>query len=578
MIRYIILSLFLFIGSYSFSQSEQANTWLWQVSGGELQGKSYIFGSMPLQDSTYYRFDPKLWKNINKSDVYISFNQEISGSQQQVYTNSPKQFGISPKDYLKQQVEQKFQPTVDLEQTNSLANLVTSPLNKTASTSQLQELKETYLSADMQRFLDLRTQLDVPEEIFSSLGTKHNYLLISELINQMQLQPVFVAVDPVYLIGSEGLISLFRARGYQVKPLSEKYYEKNAEKIAFLKQQQALFAQQNNPQPNNNTAPNPGIGNGEVISAPTVATTSIKLDLPIGILNLDQWSAYNIDETIDYVAPVRLKQTDENRPDRYQAKYGDLEYQIDVIDEWDNTNTQIEKIIIRNGGQMVLNESFLNKTLSGKHIELMYTDNQISRHLLIKGAQKNLILSIKGPTPAIHTLLADHFFNQIALEQLPVSIAIADTVVTPEVVAPVVQWGLENIKGIQFLFPSEFIQEEAKLEGGETVDAYISSRKVDNNTYIIVTSEKEAFDNFQLFNSSINQAAQEVRGVVVERDVLPAGRPNFAEYIIKDAIDRYYRVQYYHVNGRFYQAIVKGDRKSVSNANANQFFNSIFIP
>jgi len=583
MLRCLIFSLLLFCGFHSYSQDEQPKTWLWQISGGELQGKSYLFGSMPLQDSTYYRFDSKLWKNVSKSDVFLSFKDEISDQQEQVYVNAPKQYSLTPKNYIKQQLEVEFKPVVELDESNSLATLVTGGLSKKATPEELMELKEAYLSADIQSFMSLRSQLDVPESVLSSLEKKHNYILINELVRQMQLQPVFIALDPVYLTGTEGLVALFKARGYQVKPLSEKFYEKNALSIAALNQQRQLFTQQNSQQqPIQNTSV-PAVNTTETIKAPSTPTTRVNLDLPIGILNLDQWTAYEIDDPkVKYMAPLRLKQSDDNRPGRYVARSGDLEYQIDVVDKWENTNAQIEQIIIQNGGQVVLSERFENERLSGQHIELMYTDNEISRHLLVAGLQKNLIVSVKGKTPSIHTILADQFLNEITVEQLPdnnpiINIPFVNKPTTPDEPATVVQWAYQNLPGAQFIFPSDFIEEEAKLEGGETVKAFISSRKVDNNTFVLVSSKKESFDNFQLFNTSINQAATEVRGVILERNVMPEGRNNFAEYQIKDAVGRYYRIQYHYLNGRFYQAIVKGDKKSVTNGNANQFLSSLYF-
>ncbi len=579
MLRSFLLMVFLLLGSFSYSQENQSSTWLWQISGGELQGKSYVFGTMPLQDSTYFQFDPKLWKNLSKADVFISFDQEMNASQKKVYSSVAKEYGVTPKDYIKQLVEFEFKPIVSLNSTNSLSTLVDKEVSPNASLDDLRELEETYLSADHSNFVALRTQLDIPEAIYTSLGKKHNYLILNELVGQMQLQPVFVAIDPIYLTGAEGLINLFRARGYQVKSLSKKFYANNAEAIAFAKEQQRLWEQQNtqNTQP---VSTNPGSENPtQPITAPTSVTRSVNLDLPIGILNLDQWSSYDIqDPKISYDAPIRLKQNDDNRPSRYQAIYGDLEYQIDIVDPWQNTNAQVDQIIIQNGGQVVVNEPFKTDLMSGKHIELMYTDNQISRHVLIAGLQKNLVLTVKGKTPIIHTVLADHFFNHVSIEQLPENSTLPINTIDPGQPTAIVQWSYQSLRDVQFLFPSDFIKEEAKLEGGETISAYISSRKVDNNTFALITSDSEAFDAFQLFNTSINLAASEIRGVIVESNVLPVGRPNFAEYKIKDAVDRYYRIQYYYSNGIFYQAIVKGDKKSVDNVNANQFLSSLFTP
>ena len=568
-------------------QDELERSWLWQISGGELQGKSYLFGTMPLQDSTYFQFDKKVWKNLSKTDLFITFNStQNHTSAQSVFSSSEKHYGEIPSAYLKNIAAEEQKPIIALKDDYSISSVQGNNRSSSkASRADLLLLKEHYLTANLSEFKALRERLDLSPDVTAKLANEKNYLIVGDLIEKMRLQPSFLAIDAIYLTGSEGIVQLFKDRGYKVSPINEKEYASFAEKIQQQKMMRAAWAQQNNP-PNSTPGtatgtPNNGNATNTQIAAPSSPTQTVKLDLPVGILNLTEWGDYEIEaHDVSYRAPLRLKTIETNSIAAFQASYGDLVYHIDIVEKWAKTDQQIEKIIISNGGQIVAEKRFSNKFVIGKEVELMYAENQVSRHVLFEGIRNNFVLSVKGKTPEIYTLLADYFLQSFSVSQVPeqILVNIPDQPGTPNVQSPATtQWTSIQIERARMVFPLKFSEESAETEGGETVKAFISSKTIDQNTYMIVSSKKETVDNFKLFNSAINTAVEEVRGVIVERNVMPVERPNFAEYLLRDAIDNYYRIQYIYHGNQFYQIVIKGDKKSVYNDNASRILQSLII-
>ncbi|MDH7462214.1 TraB/GumN family protein [Chitinophagaceae bacterium 26-R-25] len=92
----------------SFSQSKNANTLLWRISGNGLSQSSYLFGTMHLTDKRLFNFDDSLYHALEVTDgtaievnpdemMAYSFNQELENMQKGKYLKDI----LSEKDYEK---------------------------------------------------------------------------------------------------------------------------------------------------------------------------------------------------------------------------------------------------------------------------------------------------------------------------------------------------------------------------------------------------------------------------------------------------------------------------------------------
>ncbi len=584
--QYLVL-IFLMACSLQHSVAqEQSSTWLWQISKGDLVGKSYLFGTMPLQDSIVFNFPEKVWKYLDRSDVVVRLKEEDINLRQKFldayYGDFQKHFATTPEQYIVSIAEREMKPIVDLNPDFSISNHYnssTAPNNSNRALSH--NVVEEYLSAYVDEFLVTRQSLDVPESTYQTISSKTNYLLLNELIRYMQLQPVFVPIDAIYLGGNTGLVQLFRERGYSVKALEEKDYKEVAEQIEYQKMMRAQWeSQQAQNQPVPQTDTNQAVDNQpQVIHvADTQPTGSVKLNLPPEIINLTEWGAYSLkDSIITYRAPMRLKVDDRNN-NLYIAQYGDMEYSLEFVPKWKNKKNAIEQIVIRNGGQLVNEQNFQNSSLFGEEIELMYAENQISKHVLIEGVVDNTIATVKGPTPAIYSLVADDFFQSLVMKNvLPPNQSLPSDLVAPTPLPEVVSWNILQKQRLSITFPSNAESNAATLSNGSQITTYTSNKSVDENTYLLAISKRQTFDNFKLFNDAINTIASELRGVIDKRNVMPGGNQSIAEYEIKDAVGNYYRVKLIFDGAYFYQLYAKGDDKSINNETANTIFNSTII-
>lgn len=567
-----------------------AESLIYQITGNELAGTSYLVATVPVQDSLFYHYPDKVWTYLEKSDVFISFDDETENEtktlRNQSFAEFNKDYAILPAAYFKSIASNQFKPIVTINPKYSFQNL---PQKGSSKAIAKQEFIDDFHSGLIHDLVDFRLSADVNSDQFETLQTKNNYQIIDELITHMKLQPVFFPVDVVYLSGNNGLLNLLRARGYQVKPMQERFYVTNAKGI---QQRKALLAQptlptSNGTQPVQSNQP-VATGNQQKATEYTMPTQPLPLNLPIGIINLDKWGNYVLaDSLVVYKAPNRLKQVNEMQQ-LYNTTSNELEYSIQLENKFKNFDAAIERLIISNGGQMVNVSQVQRFAYPAIEVELIYAENQISKHLVVQHPMQSVIASVKGPTPQIFSQEATTFFQNLqvkevlmASNQIPVG---ENGVVTAndQVQTNLPVWQVVNHYDLSVFMPKEPIKIDTLLANGNALSGLLIPRgEVDNNMYLLTSTPVQSFDNFKLFNESINEAASAARAVIVDRTVMPSDKTYYASYMLRDAIENHYRVVYWYGNGLFYQFVIRGDKNSVKNETANQILNSVsakFIP
>jgi len=569
----------------TFSQTEKEQTLLWKITGKDIVGNSYILGTLPVQDSTYFKFPPKLWNYLAQTDVFLYMPEaDLSGNAGKLrdasFGNFSRDYAITPNEYLKSIAESQAKPSIKLDSKLGFTAVAAgkkvddhiSSLDKQKGPL-LDELSYNFFSGKFEELIAQRKGLDVPAEVYSELISRNNYLLINDLIGRMRLQPVFFPVDVVRLGGNEGLIPLLRARGYKLKPVDRNFYIERERVLMAMK-----AAQGSQMSPAVTTNGNASTGSPNVSQETYTQPTNVKLNLPLDIMNLPEWSTYSIeDSTIQVVLPGKPRLVNETEQlKQYSYSYNGLTYSIDIAaPPASNPNQMIDQMIIRTGGQLVNQQNAPLKNLSGKYVELMYLENSVSRHYVLPALGNTYTISVSGKTPQIFSIAANKFFQSIEFDQSLSSPVFVES--PPNVPEAAQSWYTLQEKNITSQFPvkPEKIQEE--LENGSTLTAYSIPNFINGNKYLLAVSKKDAFDNFQLFNSSITAATNQLKAVILKQEVMPEGRDYYAEYVLKDPIDAHYRIAYFYDGTYFYQAIVKGDKKSIRSTDANRMINSMIL-
>ncbi|MBX2845764.1 MAG: TraB/GumN family protein [Saprospiraceae bacterium] len=579
--RLLLIAIICCVGLSGFAQDSDNQSLLWKVSGGDLQGSSYLLGTLPVQDSTFFRFPDRMWTYLDKTDVFLHLPEsELSGTPAQLralsFKGLSKHYAVTPNTYLKQLAVGQLKPVVDIDEELGYASVAAGKslsthlaTLKTTQADLLEALSYNYFSGKYQAAAEQRLQLDVPQKIYQELVSRNNYLVLNKMIEQMRLQPVFFPVDMIRLSGNEGLISLLRARGYKVKPAEKKFY---------LDNEKALIALQNAAPPPPPISPTNTTAT--TTSTPTTQTPTVQpseLSLPMEILNLKEWSEYAVEDSLILVSlPGRPRNVLENEQlKRYEHIASGLTYTIEVSPSvGGNLSSVVDQMIIRSGGQLVKSENAALNNVNGRYVELMYLENTVSRHYLLPALGKLYNISVKGSTPQIFSEVAEKYFQTFTFT----STFVSPTLVTDVPNAPEVNlWHPFKEQNLSLSFPKAPERKTQQLENGTELTTYALTELIGGNKYVLAINKKDAFDNFQLFNSSINTATTHLKGVIVKQDVMPEGRNYFAEYLVKDPIGNHYRIAYYYDGTYLYQVIIKGDRKSVNNSDANQVMNSIFL-
>lgn len=569
----------LFLILFSFSTIyAQKSTLVWSLSGSDLENKSYLVATVAIKDSTFLKYPTGVWKSLDRSKAFVnSFSAEYVGLP---FANFSQDLANIPSVVMSQYAIDNNKDIVDYK------SLEGGLVLRSTSKHKIDEFafRDAFLSADLKRLETLFLEKEaLTPAILKSIQSDLNYTLVSDLVNIARERRSFFPIDLIHFFGENNVINLLVDRGYTVTPVFSKFYSANAKMIA--EQQAALLEyqkqmQQSQPQVQTsnqetqitNTITTPP---SDAITIEDKAVKQVDLNLPIGILNLSQWSEYDFkDSLFTYTAPSRLKRK-EGEP-VYSTKSNNLLYQFEFLEKGESLNASIERLMIRKGGQLTQNQP---KELFGypaANVEFIYNENKISRHLLVQHLDQLIVCSVTGNHPEIFSQQASQFLNSVKLKPYvqPVSTDI-QAAVENEVVNT---WVFKRFNQFSCSLPIEPTDVSTQMENGSNLSAYVVPRgKVDDNTYLFVSFKKQATDNFRLFNEAINQAVQETNSIVVSRNVLPEGKNYYASYILKDALDNHYSIQYWYDGSTFYQFIVKGNKRSISNQTTLQVLNSISI-
>jgi len=530
--------------SVSFCQSEKEETMLWRVSGKGLSGNSYLFGVINSKDSSFYKFPDKMWRYFAATDVFVTTNDKANHS---LFNNSigkyERHFEQSPTTYIKQQAVAAAKPVITLKDEVTLSGAfkdvdVHNTINTANLSRKLEDLKMAYGSGKLQEVTNIRKQLDVPQQVLSQLHHKQ-----------------------------------LRARGLAVKPMDVKFYDKR---------EQTLIAQRNyiaavSGQPSASTgSTQPQGATGPSTSAPV--RRKFNKEMP-GLLDKEWQRVYTSDSLYSASFPGSAsKLENEDGSVQFSLNEGGLTFSFSVkptnllVSNVADVNT---RLVLQTGGQVSQSNKANYSGLSGTQTELIHADNKISRFFVASLGDKLVEISVSGKPPHIFASAVQAFFNSVQIKPaaLPATVLTANSTVL-EIVESWPSFRTNNLYGMLPITPAT---KNETTEGGVDVETHQIFNLNDGNKYLVAVNPKSTFDNFMLFNTSINAAAEEAKAVIVNRNVMENGRTNYAKYQLKDALDNYYHIEYWYDGTHFYQFVVKGDKKSISNATVNKISNSLVL-
>jgi|GEM_PF-6586247 len=569
----VLLSLFFLTGINTTVHSQSL---LWKVSGSDLSEQSYIYATLPIQDSNYFKVPDKFWRYVNQTDVLIkqgnSSNSSLAELTNKTLGELPRTTSYEFEDYLISYVKQQAMPVVELGRNQILANVATDYLDDIESQSNslgnvpsnLDDLILAYQSGMLDELVRIRTKLDVPPALYQEFENKQHYLILNELLQQMKLQPSIIAIDALHLGGPSGLLGLLKARGYNVKPMESKFYARQGEQLmaqrAYLAQLEAARQPVIVDPKMNEGISLEGERPREINTQPAIEETA--------------WvKVYTADSLVSFSFPASPNASIEEGVEEYSASHKGLDFVVRLTPlSGGENNADLTRLVISTGGQVVQSGKVQKNNIPGNSAELMYSVNRLSKHFLAAVAGKNLSLSVTGDSPHIFTAVVDEFLGSVQSHgALPVLVDSGGLPVASDV------WTPFRAKNLYASLPAIPKERNETLDNGNDIELYLLERPDDGNNYVISVNKREAFDNFQLYNTSINAALAEANAIIVDQSVMPEGKTTFASYLIKDALDNYYRIIYQYDGEYFYQFVVKGSKKSVQSSEANQIVSSLFL-
>ncbi|CAM3790026.1 TraB/GumN family protein [Flavobacterium cucumis] len=281
----------LFIIFYSVSiiaQEKKYQSLLWEISGNNLQKKSYLYGSMHVSDKVSYHLSDNFFKHLNEADIIaneseprtwtslfdlFSFYNQFT-NQNRFYTN----FYINPiekenlyslfksnnynlislltrtneaqKDFQEETYLDMFiyrtgrkynKKTIGLEDVKqSTLNIMTAQAKMDESEvdknrqailkilknkSYEQALNDFYREKDLD-MIDSLGMLSSPKSFLKAMLFDRNIEMVKNMDSIMKTGSLFSAIGAAHLPGPNGIIELLRSKGYKVTPIFGNYTEK----------------------------------------------------------------------------------------------------------------------------------------------------------------------------------------------------------------------------------------------------------------------------------------------------------------------------------------------------------------
>lgn len=264
-------------------KNEGTSSILWKISGPELAGVSYLYGTIHIMDGRVFAFGDEVSKAFDTveqlavevemdkidrasvmqamfmkdstldmlltEDEYTQLNkayEEITGASLET-ANGLKPFFISanmiqaltPKDksipldmYFMQQAREKGKEVVGLETLEEQIAIV-DELSYTAQAKmlvqsidevedmkdQFKQLVDAYLSMNSDKVLELMEDPSLPKEFMEKLLTQRNKIMVQRLIPLVKEKSTFIAVGAAHLFGNDGIVHILKEKGYTVEPI-----------------------------------------------------------------------------------------------------------------------------------------------------------------------------------------------------------------------------------------------------------------------------------------------------------------------------------------------------------------------
>ncbi|GAB5416821.1 MAG: hypothetical protein Crog4KO_16870 [Crocinitomicaceae bacterium] len=260
----LLIIVFLALGTFSFSQvNAKKYALLWEVTSPSGQS-SYVFGSMHSNDRRLFELPDSLYVALNQAEIisletdifslFESYDPQVGtvklkfDSEGKPYTNSrlASKSSYGDEDGMPQFLDAYFQQycynaqkefypleTVDFQMT-TFVDAFESPSFEEADYSMFlsskDEMLELYLEGDIYGMNDfIKSALSIASEAYESLIVERNQNMVAKLEEKMASNTVFCAVGAGHLAGEDGILSLFRKKGYKVRRVGATFNEQQSE-------------------------------------------------------------------------------------------------------------------------------------------------------------------------------------------------------------------------------------------------------------------------------------------------------------------------------------------------------------
>jgi uncharacterized protein YbaP (TraB family) len=267
MFNKIIIFLFLFfLKSFTFFNAQAIvnnHQLLWQITGNGLKKPSYLFGSYHSNDPRVFKLSDSTYSAIYnaegivlEADIYQLFAQydmrlkstnlkfDANGK---AYTtdNKASLTKYGNEDGRPQFLDLYFQQLAynmkkefyALETIEEQLEAFESVYERTATQKSLQQMKilqdkllNAYLKGDIEQVKSIiQSQLSDSKNAYERLIVNRNLIMATGIDSLIRKKSMFIAVGCGHLGGNEGLISVLRKKGYQLREVVASYSEPKTE-------------------------------------------------------------------------------------------------------------------------------------------------------------------------------------------------------------------------------------------------------------------------------------------------------------------------------------------------------------
>ncbi|PLX19922.1 MAG: hypothetical protein C0599_10045 [Salinivirgaceae bacterium] len=84
---------------------------------------------------------------------------------------------------------------------------------------QMNKMVEAYLSMSSDKLLELMDDPSLPKEFMEKLLNERNKIMVERMIPEIKNKSTFVAVGAAHLFGDDGIVKMLQDRGYTVEPI-----------------------------------------------------------------------------------------------------------------------------------------------------------------------------------------------------------------------------------------------------------------------------------------------------------------------------------------------------------------------